>query len=559
MIPPRFLRRLLSGGTEVVRERARAIELVDREALAALTNADRDRFREVRDRVRRQDHVVLGETNDGPYLASVPDLLRAHALFSGSSGSGKTFMVTGLLWQLLTRVPRRDQDGIALIVFDMKGETTDILLRLLSRIAANDPSFTRERLHVLRVFHGRHLVPWQLLAADPSVSPIAQAQSIAETIEATVRVATGIRQTGALGAVLLLAIEFGWNGLELLYYIHAPKLLAEKAKLSRFPRQRAYFRDRFAREASVTIDGISARLGVLFGSDELRAMFSARTAAPLLDAFKPGHVTLIDASGAPLGSRELSRAMGALFFERLSWCVFDPNRPLDADVLIVGDEIQEAATERVLGAIERIETLGRSFRTHLWTIHQTTEQLPRELLNILSTNISLRVAGRASQRDLVELNEFLPATSQVRRTRGPFEPPARAPEFLSVADEQRAAGDRLRRLERQHFLVADRRQPFAARFLRAPDLLIPTPDEIPAALEEALARGAWGIDRDALLTHAQEVEERAAARVEAEGSKAGDDEPRRDRGRSRSRSRTDDLPDALPDWSRRGRGRGEVP
>ncbi len=555
MIPPKFLRNIFSGGADTVRDRARAVELVDRRALDAEVRADVRAFSDETVRAHAAAHVSLGATPEGPYDLALPELLRSHALVTGSSGSGKTFLVTAILAEVLGHMARGAP--VAVIVFDMKGEATDLMLRLVSRFAERDPSFARERLQVLRVFHGRHLVPWQLLAADPSVAPAAQAQSIAETIEATVRVATGIRQTSALGAVLLLAIERGWNLVDLRYLIHAPDILARAAESSRFPHLRTYFRDRFVREGAVTIDGLSARFDVLLGADELKAMFAAQSVAPLLDAFRPGRVTLIDASGAPLGSRELSRAMGALFFERLSWCVFDPNRPLSADVLLVGDEIQEAATERVLGAIERIETLGRSFRTHLWTVHQTTEQLPRELLNILSTNISVRITGRASQRDLSELNEFLPATGTLVRPRGAFDPPTRGPQFLSPAEEQRAVGEQLRRLPRQHFFVADRRRSFAARFVRAPDLVVPEWREISQGLRDSLERGAWGVPRETLLNHAREVEEQAAA-LSASASAPPVDAPRAP-GRSRSRGRVaaDDLPPDLPSWGRgRPGGRG---
>lgn len=556
MIPPRFLRKILSGGDVVQQDRARAVELVDRRALSVETDADVVRFQAESARARAAAHVGLGVTPDGPYPLALPELLRSHALVTGSSGSGKTFLVTAILGEVLAHMARGAQ--VAVIVFDMKGEATDLLLRLAARFAERDPSFARDRLQVLRVFHGRHLVPWQLLAQDPSVAPAAQASAIAETIEATVRVATGIRQTSALSAVLLLAIERGWSLLELRYLIHAPEILSRAAESSRFPHLRTYFRDRFQREGAVTIDGLSARFDVLLGADELRAMFGAESTAPLQDAFRPGRLTVIDASGAPLGSRELSRAMGALFFERLSWCVFDPNRPLTADVLLVGDEIQEAATERVLGAIERIETLGRSFRTHLWTVHQTTEQLPRELLNILSTNVSVRIAGRASQRDLSELSEWLPATGTVARSREIWEAPARGPQFLSPAEEQRAAGERLRGLPRQHFLISDRRRSFAARFVRASDLTVPAWSGFPPALREAVERGAWGVPRETLLDHAREVEERAAAMSASSSPPATN--ARQPVGRGRSRGRVaEDLPQDLPAWGRRGSGRGGVP
>lgn len=551
MIPPKFLRRLAGGGPEVRRERAQSADDVDRRATFAHVHADNMHFEEARARAAQQAPVTVGTTAAGPYLLGARDVPLGHALITGMSGSGKTTFTMALLGQVLRR-PLAERPAI--VSFDMKGDATEGVLAIAAQMAAQDPNFASTHLQVLRVFSGRYLVPLQLLAPQLGVPPPAQAQSIAETIEATVGVGTGIRQTGALAALLLLASSEGWSIPELRYHALNIPLLKAAATRSPYPHVRMYFGTRYEQEATATTHGIIARIDALCAFDELRAMMSAPTCIDFTRAFEPGMVTVIDGSGAPLGNREVGQAMGAMTFERLSWAGFDPRRTLRADVLLVADELQNAFTPRVLDAIERIVTLGRSFRFHLWSVHQSVEQLPRELIVTFNTNVTRRIAGRASARDAELTAEWLPVTGRMPRPRERWEGPARAPEFLSASDERRAGIERLQQLQRQEFLVADRRAPHAARFVRAPDYHAPSLAQFPPALRDAVERGAWGIERHELLERAAAIEETAAEALIAAQSEA----PAKARTHGRDR-RGPDAPDATAFWNRGRRGGWEVP
>lgn len=545
------MRRLASGGTDVHRERAQVADDVDRRAVFADVHADAARFDEARTRAAAGPHVTVGTTAAGPYLLGANDLPLGHALITGMSGSGKTTFTMALLDQVLRRPPA---ERPAIVSFDMKGDATEGVLAIAARMATQDPNFARTHLQVLRVFSGRYLVPLQLLASQPGVPPPAQAQAIAETIEATVGVGTGIRQTGALAALLLLASTEGWSIPELRYHVLNVPLLKDAAMRSPYPHVRTYFSTRFEHEATATTHGIIARIDALCAFDELRAMTSAPNCIDFTSACEPGMVTAIDGSGASLGNSNVGQAMGATLFERVCWAGFDPRRTRRADVLLVADELQTAFTPRVLAAIERIVTLGRSFRFHLWSVHQSVEQLPRELIAMLNTNVTRRIAGRCSARDADLTAEWLPVTGRMLRPRERWEGPARVPEFLSSAEERRAGIEHLQQLQRQEFLVADRRAPHAARFVRAPDYRAPSLAQFPPAVRDAVERGAWGIDRHELLERAAAIEEEAAQTLVAAQTEA----PAKTRSHGRDR-RGPDAPDATAFWNRGRRGGWEVP
>jgi hypothetical protein len=163
--------------------------------------------------------------------------------------------------------------------------------------------------------------------------------------------------------------------------------------------------------------------------------------------------------------------------------------------------------------IERLVTLGRSFGAGaLLLLHQGATQLPTELQNVLGTNTALRIIGRSSERDAAAASEWLPRTGRVPRPRPPGTAPGREPHFLSAGEEERFRIAEIGRLPARHFLVSDRRAPFAPRIVRAPDYDPPPWSAIPAEVAEAVRRGSAGVARHELEARVQRIEQDAAER-----------------------------------------------
>lgn len=148
-------------------------------------------------------------------------------------------------------------------------------------------------------------------------------------------------------------------------------------------------------------------------------------------------------------------------------------------------------------------------------------------------------------------------------------PPPERLEFLSAAEEERVRVAELGRLPRQHFLVADRREPFQPRVMVAPSFAPPAWRAIDPTLRTAVLRGRAGVPREVLTERVRLLEERLLLDAEPASDDVVDDAPegavtvprRRPRAAPATRAQARELP-AFPDviGGRTGRARrGGVP
>jgi hypothetical protein len=501
----------------------------------------------------REPHVVLGQLDDStPYVLPLSEFDGLFGWVSGATGSGKTRLALAWIDQILHEMARGA--AVSVIVIDLKGELTELVLSLLAErvIQRREVGRLLTNLLTVRFFaEGAALPPWNLLAPMPGMSVATHARAIAEALEHALGMSLGSRQENVFGMVLAYAIERGLTIAELRAALEAPEELAADGARSKSPEVRTYFEHRFARETPATRDGLTSRLDLLLSLDSIRAMVSARDTIDWRTRLAPGCLSILDLGGAPFGGDSPRRAIASLALQFVLSGIFDPGRTRDGFTLLVCDEIQEAVTPATLRNLDRIVTTARSFRAGLLSIHQSLTQLPPAFLQLLSTNVRLRAIGRSGADDAWLSREWLPITGTVVRSQGAR--PGERTEFISRTDEERLRVEELGRAPRQRFLLADRVAPWGTRSVTAPSITPPVWKELPAELRARLERGAYGRPREELLAE-------STPPVEIDAEPAEPTAPRATSTRSRRRSSSrknsaEPMPDLIVAAERFGRGR----
>lgn len=514
---------------------AEASRAREQRAVIEALEADEVAFEKSMAQVARKPHVTLGATQRGvSYRISVEDLVSLPSWVTAATGAGKSRFCGSFMEQLIARIAAGEP--LSLVEIDGKGEGADMTLRSVTRQAERLRGSERDRflqrVRVLRFFDDRFLPTWNILAPQPGVAAPAQADAVADVLSEVVADATvGPRQRATLAGVLSLGVEFGVPFAALPWLLSAPQQVAALAAQSRFASVRLQL-SRFEREPQGSIDGLLARISTILRIPSLKAVFSARDPLSFTASFEPGTITVIDFGGAPFGALSAVRAVGSLAVAGLANAAFDPRRVVRSRCLLVVDEPQVFATGVALEHFQRIMSLGRSFGAGgLMLVHQGPTQLAPTFLDLLSTNVTLRVIGRSSEADASAASEWLPITHAVSRPRAPGARRGGESRFLSDGEERRHRIGEIGHLPARHFLVADRRVATQPRIVQAQFYEPPRWDQLDPTIAERIRRGAIGVPRAELEARVVEIEEQAS-RMHEEAN-AGAPEQGRRRGRSR--------------------------
>lgn len=497
--------RLLGLDAEEERALARRSLRADTEGITQTLDVDDASYVATMKARSKRPHVVLGEdVREGAYRFNPRDLPGTFAQVTAATGAGKSRFVGALVQELVTH-----HEDLAVVVFDLKGELVELLLRAFAGDVHRRPQRERtrwmERLLVARLFEGDFLPELQLLAPEPSLDPLTQAHALSDVLAGAVEAALGIRQQAALTYLLALGIELGHTLLEVRGYLHNAPALQALAARSTLPEVRHYFLTRLPRESAITLDGIAARLDALLRVQAIRATLVGPGMLDLRQCFEPGTFSLISLGNPPLGAEGAKRTLAALLFTRLVWALYDPRRAPSRTILVT-DEVQEAlerASCREL--LARIVTTGRSYGLGLWSVHQSTHQLD-ELQAIFDTNARLRILGRSGEDDARRAAEWLPSTGLLPKPPRPGDAPSHDLSFLSRSEERATRIRALGALPTQHFLVADRLAPFPARIVRSSVFDPPAWSSIPPTLRRTVERGRAASLRTDLLARAYAVQ-----------------------------------------------------
>lgn len=457
---------------EVLRQEQNRERLVFRNRLSCRSGDGRVRLARVAD-----------SSGEGSWAGLDPtQLLKMHAWIMGATGSGKTFEILGVLWQLLrsSRTP--------IVVVDRKGELSELLLNLVlpslwdtPRIAETLPS-----LRVIRPFDPVRIPLLRLTDPEPGVSPEIQALNLASSLEDALGQTSGIRMDRAFLFLVRLAIELGLPLTVLSRWLSNPASLARDGLRSQDSQLREYARIGFGKENASSLSALAARLDSYLFLPETRLALSAPRCLSLQESLQGG-LTLVDVGNPPAGAERVARFWGAGLIGRLSRAIMGRNVGEESPrVLVVLEEFQECLSSSSVEQFSRLLALSRFKKVALWFINQQPAQLSSvdtNLPKLLRTNTGLEMVFRSNCEDAKTL---APALFRRFRKNG------------RVTAEDHGV-EEIASLPDREFYLWLKKEPFGAQRVRSPRLDLKRMKEAahrsPDDIREAIHRGTVTIDR----------------------------------------------------------------
>src|SRR3989442_844775 len=363
------------------------------------TRATRDRASTVVRAVRQErgPTVILGQTEwNDPVELPLEHLIKAHAIMTGGTGSGKT-MAALLLIDAILRSPE-----FAFGILDAKGELFERTLFLIARILDELPPTETQRL-------ADRIVIVDLSSPDPLTSyNIAGcwsgsdldffASSRVGTFQELLPAGDGLTLRGGaiVKHVLMLLAE---HRLPFSYFDRV--LASEQFRAPLLARSeqddvRDYFRFHFPNEGRATIAAVRGRIvSSLLSSLSLKLALSGETAPDFRKLQDEGKIVLINCAG-PNISRPVARTLQALFLSDIRQAVFARQRK--GPYLWICDEAQNFFRTRQLREnMVELLTQSRSFGSFFLYLTQNLSTAGQEsdMLGTLHTNIpwSLSIRG----------------------------------------------------------------------------------------------------------------------------------------------------------------------
>src|SRR3989442_4286491 len=401
------------------------------------TRATRDRASTVLRAVRQErvPTVILGQTEwNDPVELPLEHLIKAHAIMTGGTGSGKT-MAALLVVDAILRSPE-----FAFGVLHAKGElferTLFLIARLLDDLPEHEAARLQERIVIVDLSSPDPLSSYNIAGCWSGSDLDFFATSRVGTFQELLPAGDGLTLRGGaiVKNVLVLLAE---HRLPFSYFDRVLSSEPFRATLLARSQQvdvRDYFRFHFTNEGRATIAAVRARIvSSLLSSLSLKLALSGETAPDFRRLQDEGKIVLINCAG-PNISRPVARTLQALFLSDIRQAVFSRQRK--GPYLWICDEAQNFFRTRQLREnMVELLTQSRSFGSFFLYLTQnlTTAVQESEMLETLHTNIRWSVSMRGTAKDGAFLKDALPSTGRMPKPR--LKPYAPA-EFYSHAEER---------------------------------------------------------------------------------------------------------------------------
>ncbi len=405
------------------------------------------------------------------------EFLSMHSWTTGSTGSGKTFLVLGLLLQLL------EEGSTPLVILDMKGELASLLSEtILPALASGaDPEPLVENLRIIRPFASGFVPRLRLTAPEPGVASQIQAYNLAAALEEALGADLGARMHHVFLRLSGLAVELNEPLPVIADWLASPTRFAEAARGSGDEHLRQYARVDFLRENRTSLDALRARLDSFLFLPQVRAALSAGECVSFGSALERG-VTIIDLGDPPAGAEQVAKFWAGVLIGRLSRAIL--SREVNDDspqALVVLEEFQEALQRFQVEQFTRLLALSRHKRVALLFVNQQPGQLGPDLTRLLRTNTGLECVFRCNYEDAQSVSHALPVADETTRP----------------AEARMALARQMTRLPRRSYYLWLKEASFRAQLVRSPRLnLEELRGEAREASEETRARIRQGTVAD---------------------------------------------------------------
>ena len=404
------LRRLLKGSE---RETARHWHATTERARHADVHARREAFLHELRATPGDGKVLLGraQATEGHFQwcgLLIEVLCAMHVGISGATGTGKSYLIAGILYQLILL-------GVPIVLTDMKSELADLLLNVVvPALIARGREDLLERIRVVRPFERGRVPLLRLTEPEPRVSRQIQSMNIAQSLSESVGQGLGIRMLRAILPMAGLAVERNLPLPVLTDWVRSPQVFARAAATSSDPIVRAYALHELPRENRSSLDALRARLDLLFHLPEVRDALSAPRCLSFDECLDSG-VTILDFGSPPGGAEDAMRFIAGPVAGRLGRAIL--SREMRADTprtVVCFEEFQQLLGSYQIEMFKRLLALCRFKKVSLWFSNQQPAQIAeadRTLLRVLRTNLGAECIFRSSVEDARTLSEGLSTRS----------------------------------------------------------------------------------------------------------------------------------------------------
>jgi len=335
-------------------------------------------------------------------------LCAMHLGVSGATGTGKSYLIAALLYQLIMR-------RVPIVLVDMKSELADLLLEVIVPAAiARGREDLLERVRVIRPFELGRVPLLRLTEPEPRVSQQVQSMNIAQSLSEAVGHELGPRMLRALLPTAGLAVERNLPLPVLSEWLRSPEAFARVAASSADPIIRAYALHELPRENRSSLDALRARLDLLFHLPEIREALSAPRCLSCDECLESG-VTILDFGSPPGGAEAAMKFIAGPVAGRFGRAILSREMRADTPPAIVCfEEFQQLLGSHQIEMFKRLLAQCRFKKVNLWFSNQQPAQIAeadRTLLRVLRTNLGAECIFRSSVEDARTLSEGLSTRS----------------------------------------------------------------------------------------------------------------------------------------------------
>jgi Helicase HerA, central domain len=431
--------------------------------------------------------VNVGRT-DWDRAVDVPlsELVRAHGLVTGGTGSGKSMFALLIIKALIELAPA----DIGFGVLDAKGELFQgamwLLKNRLDELSRTQPEAAKKlrRRIVICDFASRDPVsPYNILAgwngADPEFFALNRADLLMDLLNRSDKLSLG--GVGVLQKLLMLLSEFSLPITLASDVVRDPALRRRLLAQSKNRELVKYFSQQFDSIPKPTLAAIERRLQALTASESVRLALNG-AAAPDFRLFQDeSRIVLINCFGENI-ARSVRRLLQGLMLSDIRQAVF-ARKSKDRPFLWFCDEAQNFfISERLQDNMNDLLTMSRSFGSFFMYLTQniSTAVGDARMLKVLHTNIRWALAMRGDPSDCEFLKAALPITARkLRPTTSPFEEKT----FYSIREERQLLLDGISHLPDRTGYLWFKPQGCDAIKIKTADLIMPRAGELESATQ----------------------------------------------------------------------------
>ncbi len=397
--------------------------------------------------------VTLGETDWGESV-SVPieQLVTAHSMITGATGSGKTMACAILIKALVDLLPDQWEGGFGLVDVekcDLFSLCTYFLSERLAYLSKHSPSAAKElrrRIVICDFASSDPIHSFNLLARWPNTETEFFALSRADLLLDLLPGRDQMSGSGdtLLKKLLLLLSEFDLPITyldEVLQDSSLRERLIARSKNSSVDR---YFSRQFPEVPKATIAALRRRVEMFLASGSVRLALQGPSAPDFRALQDEGRIVLIRCGGTAVSS-SVRQLLQALVFSDIHQSVFRRKQPSRPFLWCLDESQAFFATERLKEQVGDMLRLSRSFGSFFMFLTQNMGAAVRDSrpIKLLVTNLRWLLTMRVEPEDCQFLRPALPVTGRMLR---PQTDPFQERKLYTLAEERTLALDGINNL-----------------------------------------------------------------------------------------------------------------